>query len=206
VGKLIDYEAAAHLAVVQASNDIGLLAGAALTQLTPAGPDEDVYPKGLLAGDGGALDDMLAQVAQAAVKANAGVAKKLDKLSKKLRAKTDMRLIIELQAQPAFHLAPIAGGFNGTTPASLVIDLLVGFNRGGTDDDGHIWVSGFADPTPGDVSVIIHGPSNDNGTTGPAVFDGRWSFGSVSTLKEGNYFVVAEQSGGAFVDLPIRLP
>jgi hypothetical protein len=206
VGKLIDYQAAAHLAVVQASNGIGDLAGAALAQLTPAGPDDDVHPKGLLTGDGGALDDVLAQLGKASAKASAGMAKKLDKLCKKLRAKTDMRLVIEIRAEPAFQIAPISGGFNGTTPSSLMIDLLVSFNRGGDDDDGRIWVSGFGESTAGDVSIVIHGPSADNGTAGPAVLDGRWSFGSAGSLKEGSYVVLAQQSGGAYVDLPIGLP
>lgn len=206
VGKLIDYQSAAHLAVVQGSDGIGTLAGLALAALTPGGADEDVYPKGLLSGDGGALDDLLAQITQASIKANASVAKKLVKLSKKLRAKTDMRLTLVLPPQPALFVAPMSGSYEGSNPVSLMIDLLVGFNRGGEDDDGHIWVSGFADQVGGDVSIIVHGPTNDNGTTGVSFDDGRWSFGTISTLKEGSYFVVALQSGGAFVDRVIRLP
>lgn|GEM_PF-6939599 len=56
------------------------------------------------------------------------------------------------------------------------------------------------------MSIVIHGPSNDNGTAGVAILDGRWSFGSTDTLEEGSYLVLARQGGAAYVDRPIRLP
>jgi hypothetical protein len=204
---LISYQKAAHLIVDDATQAIGSASGAALAQLTPAGPDESVLPLGLLVGDGGTLDDARAQLVQAAAKANASAVKKLVKLAKKLRAKTDMRLSLVLPPQPVRLTSPVSGGFASAQPNTLVIDLVLGFNRGGADDDGRLWISGFAES--GDVALSTNGPTSVSDSVTPAVFDGRWSWATdVATdpLEEGNYLVLAQQGSGAFTTRTIGLP
>jgi hypothetical protein len=205
---VVDYQAQAHALVVQTSNSIGTLAGGALADLTPAGAAENVYPTGLVVGDGGALDDIRADLAKVAAKASSGALKKLSKVAKKLRSKTDMRLAFVLHPGPVLHLVPLEGAFGSAYEATLLIDVIIGFNRGSADDDGRVWVGGYANTAQGDVGVLASGPSSAGDTVSPSVVDGRWIFASdpgSQPLAEGSYLVLTQQDGGALVGDSIGL-
>ena len=202
---LIDYQTDAFLIVQDSSGVIGDLVAAAVDQLTPAGAGEDVFPTGFVLGDGGALDDALAQIDQAADKAAAAASKKLAKLTKKLRAKTDMRLAVLLRPQRARHVMALSGGVTSAHDASLVVDLVIGFNRGELDDDGRLWAAGFGGTSDGNVDLIVQGPTSEGGTAVPTVQNDRWEFVTELPLDEGNYLVHASQGRGSHVSRGIAL-
>lgn len=200
VAALVDYQAAAGDAQVQEVFGMELWTALALEDLPTGGPDEDVAPVGLTTGDGGVMDDHIAAAKAIAAKAYAGVNKKLAKLAKKLRKKTDMRLAILLQPDERRVFAPSDSGTYETMEHTIDIDLVVGFDRGGVDDDGRIWVGGTAPWGFGSVTVSISGEDSASGSATPTSgFVSRWSMSTDSQLEpleEGNYVVLAFQASG----------
>jgi hypothetical protein len=206
---LIDFQTTVAAAHSLATATVATSGAEAVAEVQTGGPDEDVLPHGLVVGDGGVLDDALSAINSAAAKAVVGPNKKLAKLAAKLRKKTDMRLLAVLAPLRARLFAPIGGDFAGGAQNTLTIDVVVGFDRGGADDDGRFWASGLGGPSEGDVSLVLDGASflslsdTPDGATSRWVLDNAWP---ANTLPEGNYgiFVSQNDGSGANATLGIR--
>jgi hypothetical protein len=199
VTALSDFQLDAALAEANDAFDMELWVGQALEQLPAGGPDEDVAPVGLNCGDSGVMDDHAAAARKVTAKVYAGLNKKLAKLAVKLRKQTDMRLKFVLQPVEPHVFAPQDSGGTSSFAHSLDIDLVVGFNRGGVDNDGRGWVGGTGPAGVDDVTVSFNGANSASATATPQAIGflaSRWltsTDAQAEPLDEGNYLVFAQQ-------------
>lgn len=186
--------------------DISVLAGDALLLLTVGDADADIWPKGFKCGDGGALDDLLAEADQIVDKAVAAANKKLRKMADKLRKQTDMRLSARVfRGESGVH-APFAEGSAFCAEHALVMEVLVAFNRGGVVGDGRLWVGGYAEEQETLVQVDAIGVEIEGSSVLPNLGTKRWFLDLGVNLDEGNYVVMATQEDGSETGRSVCLP
>jgi hypothetical protein len=157
------------------------------------------FPRDLLAGGGGAADELRDGLRAISARTIFQARKRLEGTIGELR---EVGLRATIRLEPPRLEAESIPNVNTLTPflqPPLTIDLLIGLSPDSDNLGGALFAGGQADPEKGDVAVAIDGSDGASGTATVDVGTRRWGvlFGELDPVDEGNEAVIATQGTDA---------
>lgn len=160
----------------------------------------ELYPDGFAPGDGGLLDDYVADVQQRVEALYPSLRKRLDKLAKLAEKKSGLLVSYRLMPVAAMREAsanPDLAAFVSALP--VVIDTVIAVSDPDLPTSNRIYVSGTAQPNGSGATLTLSGPTEIELTPAISGTTGRFeaSFSAEGGLPRGNYVLRARSADDA---------